>query len=426
MDINFLRQLVSERLNTVDIPNGWGKPTLGPNTTGLGQVFWYEIKDKNNQYSLQELREMQEYIVSPLFKSVKGVEEVIGWGGKEKQYDVLIDTKKLQSLNITYDDVVQALQRSNIAAGGQYLEFNKEQYLIRGAGLYKNIDDIKNSVIKSQNGQAIVIQDVAKVQIGSMPRFGAISIDGKEAVIGMVLQRTETNAAKVVELLKEKILTVNSTLPDGVEINPIYDRSEITLKAVNTMTSALTSGVVLVAIVLFLFLFELRSAFIVILSLPVSLLIAFLLMEYFGLSANLMSLSGLAIAVGMIVDGTIVIVENTFRKLHDEKDKSKFEIVAESTKEVATPVTFAILVIAAVFIPLLSLGGLAGKLYSPMAINIVFVMLGSLAVALILVPVLTYLLLKPAKSSDNSIMKKIKHGYSPILVFALNNAKSFL
>ena len=262
-------------------------------------------------------------------------------------------------------------------------------------------------MIKSQNGQAIVIQDVAKVQIGSMPRFGAISIDGKEAVIGMVLQRTETNAAKVVELLKEKILTVNSTLPDGVEINPIYDRSEITLKAVNTMTSALTSGVVLVAIVLFLFLFELRSAFIVILSLPVSLLIAFLLMEYFGLSANLMSLSGLAIAVGMIVDGTIVIVENTFRKLHDEKDKSKFEIVAESTKEVATPVTFAILVIAAVFIPLLSLGGLAGKLYSPMAINIVFVMLGSLAVALILVPVLTYLLLKPAKSSDNSIMKRL-------------------
>ena len=212
MDINFLRQLVSERLNTVDIPNGWGKPTLGPNTTGLGQVFWYEIKDKNNQYSLQELREMQEYIVSPLFKSVKGVEEVIGWGGKEKQYDVLIDTKKLQSLNITYDDVVQALQRSNIAAGGQYLEFNKEQYLIRGAGLYKNIDDIKNSVIKSQNGQAIVIQDVAKVQIGSMPRFGAISIDGKEAVIGMVLQRTETNAAKVVELLKEKIKSISLEL----------------------------------------------------------------------------------------------------------------------------------------------------------------------------------------------------------------------
>lgn len=423
MDIYFLRQLVSERLNSVDIPNGWGKPTLGPNTTGLGQVFWYQLKDKNNKYTLQELREMQEYIVSPLFKSVKGVEEVIGWGGKEKQYDVLIDTQKLQSLEITYDDIVQALQRSNMAAGGQYLEFNNEQYLIRGAGLYKSLDDIKNTVIKSQNGQAILIQDVAKVEVGSMPRFGAISIDGDEAVIGMVLQRSQTNAAKVVELLKEKVSTVNSTLPEGVEIQTIYDRSEITLKAVETMTSALSTGVILVAIVLFLFLFELRSAFIVILSLPISLLIAFLLMEYFGLSANLMSLSGLAIAVGMIVDGTIVIVENTFRKLHDEKDANKLEIIAQSTKEVASPVTFAILVIAAVFIPLLSLGGLAGKLYSPMAINIVFVMLGSLAVALILVPVLTYLLLKPAKSSDNSIMKKIKHFYSPILVLALNNAK---
>ncbi len=239
----------------------------------------------------------------------------------------------------------------------------------------------------------------------------------------MVLQRTQTNAAKVVSLLKEKVKIINEALPEGIEISPIYDRTEITLKAVSTMTSALTSGVILVALVLFLFLFELRSAFIVILSLPVSLLIAFLLMDYFGLSANLMSLSGLAIAVGMIVDGTIVIVENTFRKLHNNPDVSKIEVVAESTKEVASPVTFAILVIAAVFIPLLSLDGLAGKLYSPMALNIVFVMLGSLAVALILVPVLAVLLLKPAKSSDNTIMKKIKHIYSPILIGALNNAK---
>lgn len=423
MDIYFLRQLVSERLNSIDIPNGWGKPTLGPNTTGLGQVFWYQVKDTSNKYSLQELREIQEYIVSPLLKSVKGVEEVIGWGGNEKQYNVVIDPQKLQNLNTTYNEIVQALQKSNIAAGGQYLEFNKEQYLIQGAGLYKNLDDIKNTVIKSENGQAIIIQDVANVEVGSMPRFGAISIDGKESVIGMVLQRTQTNAAKVVELLKEKTSTINSILPKGVQIETIYDRTEITLKAVDTMTSALISGVILVAIVLFVFLFELRSAFIVILSLPISLLIAFLLMDYFELSANLMSLSGLAIAVGMIVDGTIVIVENTFRKLHDEKDANKLEIIAQSTKEVASPVTFAILVIAAVFIPLLSLDGLAGKLYSPMAINIVFVMLGSLAVALILVPVLTYLLLKPAKNSDNSIMKKIKHLYSPLLVMALNNAK---
>lgn len=426
MDIYFLRQLVSERLTGVDIPNGWGKPVLGPNTTGLGQVFWYQLKDTTGNYSLREIREMQEYIVTPLFKSVSGVEEVIGWGGFEKQYNVLVDTKKLQNIGVTYADIVTALQNSNQAAGGQYLEFNREQYLIRGAGLYKSLEDIRNTVVKSSKGQSVTIRDVATVETGSAPRFGSVSIDGSEAVMGMVLQRSATNAAKVVENILEKTTTVNAALPKGVEIATIYDRTEITHKAVNTMTTALLSGVVLVAIVLFLFLFELRSAFIVIVSLPLSLLIAFLLMDYYGISANLMSLSGLAIAVGMIVDGTIVIVENSFRKLHDEPDAPRLQVVSEAAKEVATPVMFAVLIIAAVFIPLLSLDGLAGKLYGPMAINIVFVMLGSLLVALILVPVLTFLMLKPSKSSENMVMKGIKKAYTPLLIFALNHAKSLL
>lgn len=426
MDIYFLRQLVSERLTGVDIPKGWGKPVIGPNTTGLGQVFWYQIKDTTEKYSLREIREMQEYIVTPLFKSVSGVEEVIGWGGDEKQYNVLIDTKKLQNFDITYADIINALQRSNQAAGGQYLEFNREQYLIRGAGLYKSLDDIRNTIVKSSSGQSVTIKDVARVETGSAPRFGAVSIDTKEAVMGMVLQRSATNAAKVVKKIQEKIPTVNAALPKGVIITTIYDRTEITHKAVDTMISALLSGVVLVTIVLFLFLFELRSAFIVILSLPLSLFIAFLLMNYYDISANLMSLSGLAIAVGMIVDGTIVIVENSFRKLHDKPDLSRLEVISESAKEVATPVTFAVLIIAAVFIPLLSLDGLAGKLYTPMALNIVFVMLGSLAVALILVPVLTFLLLKPAKSSENTIMKMIKKIYTPMLLFSLKHAKELL
>ncbi len=426
MDIYFLRQLVSERLSGVDIPDGWGKPVLGPNTTGLGQVFWYEIKDSTNKYSLREIREMQDYIVTPLLKSVSGVEEVIGWGGFEKQYNVLIDTKKLQNIGVTYGDVVNALQKSNQAAGGQYLEFNREQYLIRGTGLYTTLDDIRNSVVKFEEGQSVTIQDVAVVQEGSAPRFGAVSIDGSEAVMGMVLQRTATNAAQVVELIKEKINIVNSALPKGVSIETIYDRTEITHKAVSTMTSALLSGMILVAIILFLFLFELRSAFIVIVSLPLSLLIAFLLMDYYNLSANLMSLSGLAIAVGMIVDGTIVIVENSFRKLHDEPNAPRLKVIAESAKEVATPITFAVLIIAAVFIPLLSLDGLAGKLYTPMALNIVFVMLGSLLVALTLVPVLTFLLLKPAKSKENSLMRSIKKVYTPLLMLALKHSKAFL
>ncbi|WP_152183131.1 efflux RND transporter permease subunit [Sulfurimonas indica] len=426
MDIYFLRQLVSERLGSVDIPKGWGKPVLGPNTTGLGQVFWYQVKDRTNKFSLAELKEMQEYIVAPLFKSVSGVEEVIGWGGYEKQYNVLIDTKKLQDFGITYNDIIGALQNSNQAAGGQYLEFNREQYLIRGAGLYKTLDDIRNTVIKPSQGQAITIGDVASVMPGVAPRFGAVSIDGKEAVMGMVLQRSATNAAKVVANIKAKIQTVNAALPEGVEVVTLYDRTEITHKAVSTMISALLSGVVLVAIVLFLFLFELRSAFIVILSLPLSLLIAFLLMDYYHLSANLMSLSGLAIAVGMIVDGTIVIVENSFRKLHDHPELPKLQVVSEAAREVAKPVTFAILIIAAVFIPLLSLDGLAGKLYTPMALNIVFVMLGSLFVALVLVPVLVLLLLKPTKSAQNSVMRAIKRVYTPLLFFALDNAKKIL
>lgn len=424
MDIYFLRQLVNERLSSINIPEAWGKPTLGPNTTGLGQVFWYQLKDNTNKYSLKELREMQDYLVTPLVKGVKGVEDVIGWGGDEKQYSIIVDSKKLQNVNITYNDIVVSLQKSNQIAGGQYLEFNKEQYLIRGIGLYKTLDDIRKTVIKSENGQAITIEDIGIVEESSKPKFGAVSINGEEAVIGMILQRSQTNAAEVVSKIKEKLQTVNNVLPEGVEIYPIYDRTEITLKAVDTMTSALTEGIVLVIIILFLFLFELRSAFIVVVSLPLSLLIAFIFMNYYGISANLMSLSGLAIAVGMIVDGTIVIVENTFRKLSsDYHNSTKLEIVTQAAKEVAKPVTFAILVIVVAFIPLISLDGLAGKLYKPMALNIVFVMIASLIVALILVPVLCLLLLKKIEHTDNIIMRKIKNFYSPILVLALDNSK---
>ncbi|BDY13725.1 efflux RND transporter permease subunit [Hydrogenimonas cancrithermarum] len=423
-DTYFLRQLVTERLNTVDIPEGWGKPAMGPNTTGLGQVFWYQLEDKSGKQSLTQLRELQEYVVAPMLKAVDGVEEVIGWGGFTKQYEVLIDPKRLQAVDVTYDEIVEALQKANRSAGGQYLEMNREQYLIRGSGFYQSLDDIENTVVRAKEARAVTIGDIAEVVEGKAPRFGAVTIDGKEAMFGMVLQRNGTNAARVVERLKEKLPLVNAALPEGVEIATVYDRTEITDKAVGTMTSALASGAILVAIVLFLFLFELRSAFIVILSLPLSLLIAFLLMKQYGISANLMSLSGLAIAIGMIVDGTIVVVENAFRLLHDKPEASKIDIIAEATAGVAKPVIFALLIIAAVFIPLLSLTGLAGKLYAPMAIDIVFVMLGSLAVAMLLVPVLSYLLLKPARHGISPLMRAIKAVYTPALEFSLRHAKT--
>jgi len=425
-DTYFLRQLVTERLNTIEIPKGWGKPTMGPNTTGLGQVFWYQVKDSTGKLSLTKLREIQEYIVTPLLKSVDGVEDVISWGGFTKQYDVLIDPKRLQATNTTYDEIVEALERSNMSAGGQYLEFNKEQYLIRGAGFYQTEDDIRNTVIRSKDAIAVTIADVAEVKTGTAPRFGAVTIDGNEAMFGMVLQRSGTNAAKVVDSIKEKMPLVNAALPKGVTVQTIYDRTEITHKAVNTMTSALLTGSILVAIVLFLFLFEFRSAFIVIISLPLSLLIAFLMMQEYGMSANLMSLSGLAIAIGMIVDGTIVVVENSFRLLHDNPKLGRAEVIAMATAEVAKPVIFALLIIAVVFIPLLSLEGLAGKLYSPMALDIVFVMLGSLAVALLLVPVLSFMMLKTGKHSNSPLMNFIKGFYTPMLDFAMHNAKKVI
>lgn len=425
MDINLLRQLVAERLSGIDIPKGWGKPTIGPNTTGLGQVFWYQLQDTTSKYSLSELREMHDYIVAPLFKSVSGVEDAIGWGGFKKQYEVVIDTKKLQNFDITYSDIVEAIEKNNQVAGGQYLEFNQESYLIRGVGLYQSIEDIKNSIVKAGFNDTVTIGDVAEVREGEAPRFGAVSIDANEAVMGMVLQRSGTNAAQLVELIKEKLQTIDTALPKGVKIKTLYDRSDITHKAISTMTSALYSGIILVSIVLFIFLFEFRSAFIVILSIPISLLIAFLLMQYFGISANLMSLSGLAIAVGMIVDGTIVVVENSFRKLQEQSDKDRISIVIESLREVSKSIIFAVLIIAVVFIPLLSLDGLSGKLYSPMALNIVFVMLASLFVALTLVPVLTLLLLKQTKQND-FVMQKIKAFYSPILSFALVHSKVLL
>lgn len=425
-DTYLLRQLVTERLNTVDIPKGWGTPVMGPNTTGLGQVLWYALKDEKKQYTLSQLRQMHEYAVAPLLKSVDGVEEVISWGGFEKQYEVLIDPKRLQTVDVTYNEVIAALEKSNQSVGGQYLEFNREQYLIRGAGLYQSMDDIRNTVIRTKDAKTVTINDVSTVQEGKAPRFGAVSVDGKERVFGMVLQRSGTNAAKVVELIKTKMPLVDASLPQGVSLEIIYDRTEITHKAVSTMTSALMTGSILVAIILFLFLFELRSAFIVILSLPVSLLIAFLLMQEYGISANLMSLSGLAIAIGMIVDGTIVVVENSFRLLQENPDASRAEVISSATAEVAKPVLFALLIIAVVFIPLLSLEGLAGKLYTPMALDIVFVMLGSLAVALLLVPVLSYMMLKQGKHVNSPLMHAIKSFYTPLLVFALTHAKKLV
>jgi cobalt-zinc-cadmium resistance protein CzcA len=415
-DIYFLRRLVSERLATVDIPQGWGKPELGPNTTGLGQVVWYVLEaDTNASYDLAALRTLNRYTVKPMLKAVDGVEEVINWGGYEKRYEVRIDPLRLQATGVNYQEVLDALRRANRAAGGQYLERQGEQYLIRLDAFYRSKEDIARTVVRTHEAKSITIGDIADVKEGVAPRFGAVSVNGGERVFGMVLQRTGTNAAEVVAHIKKELERIVRTLPEGVHIRIVYDRTEITRKAVATMKSALFSGALLVTVVLFLFLFELRSALLVVSALPLSLLIAFILMRYFGISANLMSLSGLAVAIGMIVDGTIVVVENAYRLLHDMPKRPRSEIVAEATAEVARPVLFAMLVIAAVFMPLLSLEGLAGKLYAPMALDIVFVMSGALLVALGLIPVLASVVLRRTHMRRSPLMRIVDKGYVPLL-----------
>ena len=422
-DIYFLRQLVAERLSRVDIPKGWGKPVLGPNTTGLGQVFWYVLEDKDSRYDLKYLRELQEYLVSPMLKSIEGVEEVVTWGGFEKRYQILIDTKRLQALEVTFSDLIDALAASNMTVGGQYLRQNGERYLIRATSLFEDLEDIESIVVKSEGPSSVTVGDLATVSEAAAPRFGAVSLNGSERVFAMVLQRSGTNAAKVVESIKERIAQIESALPSGVTIRPIYDRSQITQKAIDTMSSALAMGALLVALILFLFLFEIRSALIVIISLPISLAVAFLLMERFGISANLMSLSGLAIAVGMIVDAAIVLVENSFRLMQQRRDLSKIELISISVSEVARPIIFAVLIVSAVFLPLLMLDGLAGKLYRPMAVNIVFAMAGSLIVALFLVPVLAYLFLKPDVSGASPLIGWLKRIYLPLLNFSISHGR---
>ena len=422
-DIYFLRQQVSERIQSVDIPQGFGKPILGPNTTGLGQVFWYQLEDKEQRYSLQSLREIQEYYVKPILKSVKGVEEVISWGGFQKQFEIVVESRNLERYKLNFKDLIDAIKNANCGAGGQYLEFNSEQYLIRGVGFYKNIEDIKNTFVKSVDGRVITLEDVAEVKVGNQPRFGAVTINTKESVFGMVLQKTATDANMVVKGLKEKIKIVNNSLPEGIKLKTIYDRTDITKKALSTINQALLSGVVLVIIILFIFLFEFRSALIVISSLPLSLLIAYFLMDTFSLTANLMSLSGLAIAIGMIVDATIVMVENSYTKLNANSSLSKYQVILLASKEVVKPITFAVLIIIAVFLPLLTLDGLAGKLYTPMAKNILFVMIGSLLVAIFLIPILNLLFLKSSKSNKNPFTIYIKKFYMPILNLTFRYSK---
>ena len=433
MDIYFARRLVGERLQEVGdrIPEGYGIPEMGPNTSGLGQVFWYTLERADEKLNAaitdMDLRTLHDWSVRLILRTAPGVDDVMSWGGQERQFQVVIDPFSLIKYDLTFSDVMEVIEANNRQVGGQYVNLGSEQYLVRGLGLVENEQDIGAMVVKVEDGTPVYLRDLAEIEQGGALRFGAVTRDGKEVVLGMALSRLGENAAAVVDEVKDKIEILNESLPDGVVLRPVYDRTDLVDKAVGTAVSALVEGSILVALVLFLFLGELRSAIVVITALPLAMLVAFIFMGQAELSANLMSLAGLAVGIGMMVDGAVVMVENAFRimaeRLESGKPIDRTSAVLEAARGVANPIAFAIIIIIVVFLPLFALEGLEGKLFKPMAFNISFAMAGSLLLTLTLIPVLAALILKPKPERDTWLVRVIKSGYLPLLSWSLASKK---
>ena len=423
MDIYFARRLVGERLAEAKgrIPEGYGEPELGPNSSGLGQVFWYTVEAVDKKLSLMDLRTLQDFSIRMTLRTAPGVDDVTSWGGLEKQYQVLVDPEKLVKYGLDFGSVMEAITANNRQVGGQFVNLGREQYLVRGLGLVNTPAEIGGIVLATREGTPIYVRDIAEVKEGGGVRFGAVTRDGEEVVLGIALSRIHENAKQVVDAVKAKLAVAVKALPEGVTIRPVYDRTDIVEKAIGTAERALLEGAVLVAVILFLFLGELRSALVVIISLPITMLMTFIMMQRIGLSANLMSLAGLAIGIGMMVDGAVVIVENAFRRLaqHHAAGTGQAHVVLGAATEVARPVTFAILIIIIVFLPLFSLTGLEGKLFKPMAVAISLAMAASLVLALTLVPVMSSLILKPKAERDTWLVARLKRGYAPLLGWTL-------
>ena len=436
MDTYFTRRLVMERLLEVGdrIPEGYGTPEIGPNTSGLGQVFWYTLERADEQLNAavtdMDLRTLHDWSVRLILRTAPGVDDVISWGGQERQFQVIVDPVNLIKYDLTFTDVMKVIEVNNAQVGGQYVNLGREQYLVRGLGLVADETDIGDIVVKVKDGTPVILRDIADIKQGGGIRFGAVTRDGKEVVLGMTLSRTGENASNVVNSVKEKVEIVNESLPDGVVLRPVYERTDLVKEAVETAVTALIAGAILVCVVLFLFLGELRSALVVIVALPMAMLIAFIFMGETDISANLMSLAGLAVGIGMMADGAVVIVENAFRTM-TERAKSgepvnRTKAVLDAAKEVANPIGFALLIIIVVFLPLFSLEGLEGKLFKPMAFTISFAMVGSLVLTMTLIPVLASFVLRPKIKRETWLVRWIKTCYVQVLSWALQHKKIVL
>jgi cobalt-zinc-cadmium resistance protein CzcA len=420
-DIYFARQLINERLTTVELAEGISRPKMGPVSTGLGEVFHYVVTGAGNDVT--ELRTIHDWIIRPKMRTVKGAAEVNTWGGYEKQYQVRVDPNLLIKYELTFDDVVRAAQENNRNVGAGTVREGTQSVLVQGLGRTTNIDQIKGIVIKAAGGVPIRIGDIGEVAIGSEIRRGAVTADGKgEVVMGLGFLLMGENTHEVTWSMKHRLDEIKATLPPNVEVVPVYDRTELVDHVIHTVKNNLFEGGLLVIAVLFLFLGNLRAAMIVALAIPLSMLFAFSGMLRFGISASLLSLG--AIDFGMIVDSSVVMVENCVRHIAhgDNRRRSLVDVIRDAAVEVRKPTMFGELIIMIVYLPILTLEGIEGKLFRPMALTVIFALIGSMILSLTLMPVLASLLLPRRIEEREPLLMRIAHAiHAPILQFSMHH-----
>lgn len=428
-DIYFARQLVNERLQLAreEIPEGFGEPKMGPITTGLGQILFYFVEDETGERSPEEVREIQDWLIKFNLQTVTGVTEVLSLGGEVKQFHVLVRPSDLLRYDISLGQLVEALKTNNSNAGAQFIVKNAEEYIVRSVGLAGKISDLERVVLKTEDGTPVYLSQVADVVIGGEIRRGLVTMDGRgEAVAGMVLKLIGTNTSTVIRDVKAKMEEINRVLPPGLKVEAYYDQATLVAKCIQTVTKALTEAVVLIVIIQLVMLGGIRPSVVVLTAIPFSIAFAFLVMRYFGISANLMSLGGLAIALGLLVDGAVVMVENIDRMLRESNpSEHKLHVVARACTEVARPIVFSLVIIVIVFLPLFTMQGVEGKTFRPLAQTMASAMLGSLIFAVALVPVLASIIMRRPRPGSSSkevsehkeffVLRWLVRGYRPVV-----------
>ncbi|MCF1428311.1 MAG: CusA/CzcA family heavy metal efflux RND transporter [Shewanella sp.] len=444
-DIYFARQQVFEQLQAAkeSIPAGVGVPAIGPNTSGLGQVYQYILRaDKDSGVTADELRSLNDYLVKLILMPVSGVTDVLSFGGHVRQYQVQVDPNRLLSYGLSIGAVTAALESNNRNAGGWFMDQGQEQLVVRGYGLLPSGDDglaaIREIPLTESAGTPVRVADIAKVEYGSEIRVGAVTMTRKddtgqaehlgEVVAGVVLKRVGANTKATIDDIAKRVLLIQQSLPKGVHFEVFYDQSDLVKTAVTTVVDALLMAFVFILVVLALFLVNLRATVLVLLSIPVSIALALMVMSHFGMSANLMSLGGLAVAIGMLVDGSVVMVENIFKHLsRQESHLSVPQRVLAAAREVCSPVFFATAIIIVVFAPLFALEGVEGKMFQPMAVSIILAMISALLVALVAVPALAVYLFKRGVTVRRSpLLEPLDAGYRKLLKGAMARPKLVL